>query len=78
MKKLVAILLTFFVFTTIHAQMDVLEKDQDISRKAGKGFFGSVNAFYDEKKLNIQQSLKDEKAVTVKDFPLKELLENEY
>ncbi len=38
-------------------------------------FLTDVNAYYDEKKLNIRQSLKDAKGVEVKDFQLKELLE---
>jgi hypothetical protein len=37
-------------------------------------FLTDANSFYDESKLNIRQSLKDNKGVEVKDFPLKELL----
>jgi hypothetical protein len=48
----------------------------DIEFHSGKAvFLTDVNAFYDEKKLNIQQSLQDVKGVEVKSFPLKELLE---
>jgi hypothetical protein len=38
-------------------------------------FITDANAFYDEKKLNIRQSLKDAKGVDVKGFPLEELVE---
>ena len=48
----------------------------DIEFQSGKVvFLTDVNAFYDESKLNIRQSLKNEKGAEVKSFPLKELLE---
>ncbi|MES1216734.1 MAG: hypothetical protein ABUT20_14560, partial [Bacteroidota bacterium] len=42
MKKLVTILTSLSIFITLNAQMEVLEKDHDISRKARKGFLGAV------------------------------------
>src|SRR6186997_3508344 len=42
MKKLVTILFSLSLFISLQAQMEVLEKDQDISRKARKGFLGAV------------------------------------
>jgi hypothetical protein len=48
----------------------------DIEFLSGKCvFLTEPNAFYDEKKLNMRQSLKDAKAMEVKGFQLKELLE---
>ena len=48
----------------------------DIEFLSGKVvFLTELNASYDESKLNIRQSLKNEKAVEVKGFPLQELLE---
>jgi hypothetical protein len=48
----------------------------DIEFHSGKVIFlTDVNAFYDEMKLNIQQSLKNVKGAEVKSFPLKEMLE---
>jgi hypothetical protein len=47
----------------------------DIEFLSGKCvFLTEANAFYDEKKLNMRQSLKDQKGIEVKDFALKELL----
>jgi len=47
----------------------------DIEFLSGKCvFLTDANAFYDEKKLNMRQSLKDQKGIEVKDFALKELL----
>ena len=49
----------------------------DIENLSGKCvFLTEVNAFYNEKKLNIRQSLKDVKGDEVRGFPLEELLEN--
>lgn len=48
----------------------------DIEFHSGKVIFlTDANAFYDEKKLNIRQSLKDMIGVKVDGFPLEELLE---
>jgi hypothetical protein len=48
----------------------------DIEFLSGKVvFLTELNASYDESLLNIRQSLKDVKAVEVRDFPLEELLE---
>lgn len=48
----------------------------DIEFLSGKVvFLTELNASYDESKLNIQQSLKDAKAVEVRGFPLEGLLE---
>lgn len=50
----------------------------DIENLSGKVvFLSDVNASYDESKLNIRQSLKDAKAVELKGFPLKEMIEKE-
>jgi hypothetical protein len=42
MKKLFTFLISLSLFITLQAQMEVLEKDHDISRKARKGFLGAV------------------------------------
>ena len=48
----------------------------DITFQSGKVIFlNNVNAAYTETRLIIKQSLKNEKAVEVESFPLKELLE---
>jgi hypothetical protein len=48
----------------------------DIEFQSGKVIFlTNANTFYDESKLNIRQSLKNEKGTQVKDFFLREILE---
>jgi hypothetical protein len=48
----------------------------DVEYLSGKCvFLTNTNALYDESKLNIRQSLKNEKGVEVKNFPLAKLLE---
>jgi hypothetical protein len=49
----------------------------DIEFQSGKVvFLTNANTFYDEKKLNIRQSLKDAKATELESFHLREFLEN--
>ena len=60
-------------YKSFRTQIDIT----DIEFLSGKVvFLIDANAFYDEKKLNIQQSLKDVKGIEAKSFPLKEMLEN--